>query len=381
MRLQRSDFGRRRNFWLAQGAELLAPLQRFIVRWLVPAPVTPPCEWRKGIILGNHHIGDLLWLTASLERLKQGLPNCDWYCLATSDSAPVLEGNPNVAGILTLYRSGSNLLSRHAIETIRAMRFDVALCTNKYQYSTQLAIALRARIPNRVSYINKGFGALATLAIPLPGPRPFPAYFRDFVATLIREPADWPLRPRLYLQENWNSECKRYLERAGITFDSRIAVVFTSSITSRTRLSEGALLAAMKELVERQGLHVILAGVLADRPSHDVLAAKAGGGIHVSSGKLSLGGVFALVGRALLVLSPDSGPRHIGNAMGVPVIYWGNLETDAVEKIEVGQYLATEVDMLAELTGNEEARLDSCVLPERLIRLIRDRIYLGPEVF
>lgn len=61
--LQKDAF---RNPWLylpALGTEAMAPLLRAWAR-IRTGPPTPPERWRKGILIGESHIGDVLYNTS-----------------------------------------------------------------------------------------------------------------------------------------------------------------------------------------------------------------------------------------------------------------------------------------------------------------------------
>ena len=219
-RLSRDDFGRRINYYLACVAESLSPIQRMAVRYYVDRVPQPQDCWRRGLIIGSHHIGDVLWRTASLEALNHALPNCVWYYLTSASSAPLLENNPYVAGVLPFYRGSQSVISKIDLKHLRNFRFDVALCTNKYSYGKELHLALRCGIPDRVSYVYKGLSALVTRPIAIRHPQPFPAYFREMVAELAGVAPTWPLLPKVYLTGRHEAEASEYLKEVCLLYTS-----------------------------------------------------------------------------------------------------------------------------------------------------------------
>jgi len=48
------------------------------------------------VLVGTHHIGDLLWLSPSLPALAARWPACRWFVVADDSSKEVLRGNPHV---------------------------------------------------------------------------------------------------------------------------------------------------------------------------------------------------------------------------------------------------------------------------------------------
>ena len=95
---RRSVFQSRTGYALAVCAELGAPVLRFLSARVTGAQ-TPPSQWRRGLILGHTHIGDVLFRTASLPQLARALPECEWHYLATAEGAQ-LHGRPSLFTIV-----------------------------------------------------------------------------------------------------------------------------------------------------------------------------------------------------------------------------------------------------------------------------------------
>src|ERR1700741_4634682 len=128
MMLSRQHFRHSRNYLLGNASEVLAPVLRVVSHLIAPRPKSRPGSWHRGLIIGQARIGDVLFRTCSLEQLKKGLPDCDWYYLAALDSAEVLRGNPFLKSVLPFCDpSGAVRLLPGAAAELRAMRFDVAL--------------------------------------------------------------------------------------------------------------------------------------------------------------------------------------------------------------------------------------------------------------
>ncbi len=60
------------------------------------------------------------------------------------------------------------------------------------------------------------------------------------------------------------------------------------------------------------------------------------------AGDLRLLPLACFLQRCAVVLCPDSGPRHLANAVGTPVVFVRNI---AVGKVETGVYCETEIDV------------------------------------
>jgi len=362
---------RKKKLWLiAIAVEALAPLLRAWAR-LKTGPSTDPRTWRKALILGDNHIGDILYRSASLQHLKAGLPDCEFHYLAEPGSSRILEGNPAIASILPWVRSDSPLdLAPEHFAALKAMRFDAALCTNCIKYWPDLLLALRLGIPNRAGYIYKGFSSWVTRPIPISHPRSYPAYFRDYVASLTGQPPDWPLRPIIHTTPDDEAAAAQLWDRLGLARHRRLLACF---MTTRQPTGVWPLANfgnALLSLRSSTDLHIVLCGSAADKP----LLAGIDRDFHLQAdivaGDLSLRALACFLRRFHAVLSTDSGPRHIANAAGVPVFFFRNLRSDPVE---TGVYLDTETDFCPPtgwLDPAAHAAILSAITPETVASAI-----------
>src|SRR5207244_13330543 len=93
---------------------------------------------------------------------------------------------------------------------------------------------------------------------------------------------------------------------------------------------------------QKSGTQVVLAGSKQDTPVLGQFAAQRGVPCRVMAGELGLRGLFCFLKKCAAVLAPDSGPRHIANAAGTPVVFIRNL---VGSKIETGKYCQNEIDL------------------------------------
>jgi len=366
--LNRDEFSSNSRWLVAQSVEILAPLQRAAARLVVRRPPSAPSTWRRGLILGSYHIGDLLWRTHGLAPLAKGLPTCEWFCLTSPGTAEILDGNPALTAVLPYYSNSNWRLPLTHLSRLRGMQFDVALCSNRYRYEQELALALSVGIPNRVSYVHKGLRALVTHPIVVEQRLPFPAYFREFVAQLTGCTAVWPLRPVIFPTAAHRQRSGQFLAAAGFAPEKRLAVLVNTAVTSLNVLPDWLFVALARELSDRHGFAVLLAGGPGDRDYLQACASKAGGPIRVCAGDLSLLELAALLERAQVAVAPDSGPRHLANAAGTPVVFFPPL--DRQHPVETGPYLDTELAVAEGVLARERAKLDAATRTAELVATV-----------
>jgi ADP-heptose:LPS heptosyltransferase len=355
-------FRKRANWLLALAVEAAAPALRAYARSNT-GPASSPRAWRKALIIGDSHIGDLLYRSAALEHLKAGLPGCDFHYLAAPGPSEILEGNPALASIIPWQRADSPLdLAPSHFAALKAMHFDAALCTNCIKYWPELLLALRLGIPNRAGYIYKGFSGWVTHPLPIRFPGTYPAYFRDYVAALAGQAPDWPLRPVIHSTAEDEAAAAELWTRLALDRHPRVVACF---MTTRQETGVWAPENFGKALsLIRGSAGIVLCGAAGDKP----LLARIGREFQldaaIAAGDLGLRALACFLRRCAAVLTTDSGPRHIANAAGLPVFFFRNLRSDPVE---TGVYLNSETDFCppaAWLDPGQHATILSAIAPE-----------------
>jgi ADP-heptose:LPS heptosyltransferase len=333
--LQPKHFRQRRNFAIARVAELFRPVLSSAARRVTGAAIEPR-TWRRGLLLGADHIGDALYNTASLPHLRAGLPDCAWSFVTSSPTDQVLRNNPALAEVIVKTGAADTL------RRIASGNFDVAVCYNSGGYWQDLLFACRAGIPNRVGYVHKGFSGLVTQPISIVSHQPYPAYFRDLVSQLTGEPASWDLRPQVFPDATDTNEAEKLWRELGLGGDRRVLACF---VTSRqpTRVWPLEFFGeTLARLITERNVNVVLCGGAGDEPLLNDLRDRFQLRCAVNAGRLSLRALVPFLAKCSAVLSTDSGPRHLANAAGVPVFFFRNLRSSAVE---TGTYLDTETDL------------------------------------
>ena len=336
-------FRKRRNRWLGEASEALRPVLRAAARQVARASPAPPAKWRNGLILAHSHFGDVLYRSCSLGYLSQFLPQCRWTFLTTPASAEILRGNPALADVVP-WMAGENSwqLAKGAFARLRARSFDVALCTNTLRHYPDFVLSVALGIPNRVGFTHKGLSGLITHPIPIEFPSSYPAYFRSLVANLTGEVPDWPLFPRVFFDDADRAAAADVWR--GFAFTGRRPVV-ACSLTSRQAAGNwprSTVLAILREARLSADFEIVLCGGPGDEPILRSAAAELGVPCHILAGKLGIRAYAAFLGKCAALLTLDSGPRHIGNAAGIPVLFMRNLSQ---LRVETGAYCGTETDL------------------------------------
>ena len=372
--LQPQTFRDKKNLWLARFSEWGHPLLRTYASAKASSASTPPKAWRKGILWGANHIGDVLYRSASLPALKKGLPDCSWYFVTTAPANEVLLNNPHIAGQIVLPATKLSLAELKA-EILRQAGDlpDVAICYDSSSYWRYLLQATCLGIPNRVAYHHKGFSGLSTHPADIRYPQPFPAYFRDLTAQLTGQPADWSLRPQIFPDQHDKSETLKWMENNGLSPDIPMVACFCTSRQPTGVLPLTKFTEIFRTIKVRTGIQLILAGAKQDKAILEKVNADGALEAKILAGDLGLRSLCCLLQMCKAVVTSDSGPRHLSNASGVPVVFVRNL---SFSKVEAGIYLKeTEYDFAPDVEfvppAEQEQILSSVSAPKMADQVVR----------
>lgn len=336
-------FRKRYNRLIGRASEIAAPLLRVGSSALSRGASTEPRHWRNGLMLSHNHVGDVLYRTCSLSHLRDALPECRWTFLTTAQSADILRGNPSIDDILT-YSAGDDSwdLSMRGFAALRSKRFDVVLCTNTLRHYPDFILAAALGIPNRVGFTYKGLSGLITHPVPIEFPSSFPAYFRSMVSHLADTAPDWELRPRLFPDREDRGSADRAWNDYGLDNSRPVVACAITTRQAGANWPPSLLLEILVEARGRVDFDLVLTGASADAGRLAALANTLGFPSQILAGALSLRAFGAFLQKCDALLTLDSGSRHIGNAVGIPVLF---LRNPSVSRIESGAYCGGETDL------------------------------------
>ena len=338
-----SAFRQRHNLALGVASEIVAPLLKPIARALAKGNASRPEEWRRGLIIAHNHIGDVLYRTPSLQALREGLPGCEWSFLTSPTGAEVLENNPHVAEVLPWNRGDSSWdLNREQRRKLASRHFDVALCTNTLRHYPDFMLATALRIPNRVGFTYKGLSGLITHPVAIDFPSPYAGYFRTMVGDLIGKSPDWSLTPELFLDESDAREAQRVLGSMAFSGDRPLLACSLTTRQARGNWPVGFMVEVLREMRKLGVVDMVLCGGPGDGRALTDIAGTIGENVSVTAGELTVRGFAALLRKCAALFTLDSGPRHLGNAVGVRVVFARNMSHS---RVEAGKYCSTETDI------------------------------------
>lgn len=289
-------------------------------------------------------IGDAVMATPALRMLRDALPGALIGALARPGIDALLDG-AGLVDDLHVARPTGVLGPKHIAAKLRPRRYDTALLLTG-SFSTAL-VARIAGIPGRIGYDRDARGFLLTRRLlPPRTPRggwaivPACSYYAHAVrallepsgpAALAAPPLDHPThaalglpphaRLRLGLTERDHAEAQALRDRAGLSAGEPFALLNPGGNNPAKRWPAERFAALAERLGRAHGLRVLVNGS-PDEAELCATIADAGG-----PGCLSLpahGGTMrtlkVLASGARLMVTNDTGPRHIAAAFGTPLV-------------------------------------------------------------
>ena len=270
-------------------------------------------------------VGDALMATPALRALRCAHPEAEISVAAGAPIAALLRGLGSVDRWLSTEGSGARALVRHARE-LAARRFDWAVLLPD---SAHVALApWLARVPLRAGYARDPLrGALLTRALAPPraeGGRRLPISMIERYLRITRALgcADAGIELDLPLDPLACESVAKRLALAGVGEAEPLVVVTPGASFGASKLwPPEHFAAACDGLRAARGLRAVLAPGPGEEAVAQAIAARASAAPLVLDAPVTtLPELAALVARSKLVLTNDTGPRHIAVALGTPVI-------------------------------------------------------------
>lgn len=350
-------------------------MMRAATRLAATAPCSEAHAWRRGLILSHTHIGDLLYRSCSLPALRKALPDCDWTYAASPGAADVLANNPHLHEVLPIVTGEDSWqLTSEGLRQLRSRQFDVVLCSNTLRHYPDLVLAAKLGIPNLVGFTGKGFSGLINHPVRLRFPDRYASYFRAMVKGVTGSTENWELVPEIYPRGEDVANAEQLWQSFGL--DGRVPVVACCSLTRQASGSwpEDVILDVLANARNRLEFEVVLCGAPGEAIHLQRIGTDLPFTVRVLAGQVGILAFAAFLAKCSVLLTADSGPRHIGNAMGVPVVFARNLSHS---KVEAGRYCRTETDLAPDveyLTDEETKRVTRSLSVDSLADVLLDKI-------
>jgi ADP-heptose:LPS heptosyltransferase len=303
-----------------------------LLDWMLPGPaeatLPPPTNSDYRVLfLRYERIGDMIMATSVIRNIAAALPSGKVDVLATPTTAPVLEGNPHVANVLTLdrksFKSYSNIMKR-----LRRERYTVIVdgrINNPPIFTSTPLLMCAGQVRFRVGARGEKKPRIYNVCVPewnrvdhyMEGSKQLAVPFGVDPATV-----DW--QPEIFLNDEeraraearWTEARDLVASPGEVGANTKRLLVNLSASEPKRRWPDGKFIATLQAARARYpNMPMIVIGLPAEWESVSKVATEVKA-LPVETP--SLRDAFALVGTSDMVFTPDTSISHAASAFRKP---------------------------------------------------------------
>ncbi len=273
-------------------------------------------------------VGDFVMATAAFGRLRRAHPQARITVAGRPFLQPLCEGAPWCDEFWPTAKAGSPRGLWRLVQQVRGGRFDLAVILPN-SLETAL-VPFLARVPRRLGYL-QGRSPLLThgiAAVPLRrfwqrrlGPRrvpvPMPNYYRDLL-DVLRLPGD-DIHPELLPTATARRLAAERLDALGLAAGEPFALLVVGANFGASKLWPPERFAGLARSLAGKGLRPLITVGPAEVELGKQIAAQ-GQATALVDPVLPLDQLLALVERCAVMVTGDTGPRHLAVACDRPVV-------------------------------------------------------------
>ncbi|MCK5580546.1 MAG: lipopolysaccharide heptosyltransferase II [Candidatus Omnitrophica bacterium] len=272
------------------------------------------------LVFNVNWLGDVIFSVPVFRALKEAYPDAKVCCLAVPRVKDIAECCPYIDELIIYDEQGGHrgLIGKiKLVWRLRKKYFDIAFLL--HQSWTRSLLIYLAGVPVRVGYDFKKRGKLLTHKVELPEGMP---HRSDHYLNVI-ESYGVKVKDRsceLAVLPEAKMAADRLLAKANIFPHDKVVMVNTGGNWDLKRWPIENFVELVKRLDQELQVKVVIPGAPKDVERAKEIARLSRVNPVILAGKTNLKELIALMGRADLVISSDSGPMHIASCVGTDVI-------------------------------------------------------------
>jgi len=274
-------------------------------------------------------LGDFVMATASFARIRRGFPNAHVTAGMRPYLRELVSGNEFFDEIVETPQGGGLTGLIRQVRSMRRRKFDLAIVLPNSP-STGL-VPLLARVPLRLGY-TQGRPGMMNLGKsadvrrhwwnrrsgPRRHPNPMPEYYHELLDELGLPPGG--MHPELAVTAEDDRWVGEHLQKLGIGADEKLVLLVVGANYGASKLWMPERFSAIaRHFQDKHGMRALVLVGPAEIELGERIAAD-GQAIALTRPVLPLNALKALVRRGALMVTGDTGPRHLGNAFDLPVV-------------------------------------------------------------
>jgi len=274
----------------------------------------------KIIVRAPNWVGDCVLAVPALRSLRRGFPQAEIWVAGRAGAEELFSISGLADGAIVLPEDKGWRGLRLAAGKIREGSFDAGLLLAN-SFGSALLFYLSG-IPERWGYAADGRSLLLTKPVRRPrasAPRHHVHYYLDLVAGLGLKTL--PPELRIGLPAADREAARVRLERLGVALSRPIVAICPgASYGPAKRWPAEGFAAAAALIQERRGAEIVIVGSAAEAGIAEAVRKEMRRQPHILTGSTSLRELMGVIAWSTLLIANDTGPMHLANALGVPVV-------------------------------------------------------------
>ena len=285
-----------------------------------------PDSINRIVVRAPNWVGDAVISVAAFRELRRLFPNAHITVVSKPNTSDIFRDADFVDEVLVYERLGLSSVWQQ-VRAWKERRFELALLfQNAFEAA---AISFLARVPRRVGYDTERRGFLLTDPVAVPAwknARHEIFYYLNLVAELEqaflgRSPTE-ECEPKfqITISAERESEARNLFAGARIDAEKPLVLLCPGSVNSRAKRWPSERYAALADRFAESGMAVALIGSPGELDVSNQVMSLARQPPLLLTGKTSVAEVTALISIADVLVTNDTGPAHIGAAVGTPTL-------------------------------------------------------------
>ncbi len=273
----------------------------------------------KILLLKPSSLGDVVQAMPVLRLLKRHYPASEIYWWIAEGLAPLLEGDPDLAGVVPFHRKqwqtpANWLRLMRGVMDLRDQQFDLVIDLQSLLRSALIAWAAHGARTIGLADSREGAPAFYDYAIPRPSPSTHAVDWYLQVLHFLRVPVhrdfEWlPSRP---------GPAQTVAQKRQ---DNPIAILLPGARWPNKRWPIQHFCELARQLTQVEpGLRLVVLGSREDLELGQAIHAAAPAAVWNLAGQTGLLEMVEWIRQASVVVSNDTGPMHVAAALGIPVV-------------------------------------------------------------
>lgn len=329
MNLNRNLFISRKNYYLVLLFDRIFKLLWWI-SIISGLRKTRPGIKNRIVLIGPTHLGDILLSTPAIRFAKEKNPALEIVCIVSSSSITVVENNPYLSGVEVvdlpwfLEKKGSfieAILSFFRfVKALKGINAEIALNFSSIGYHREHLAMWLAGIPQRVGFSHKGFGYFLTRSPPFRREELIAAQKLRMIGHWLGEDTNgYSLRPDYVVYPA--SERKAGELITSLDFEpGRMVVGINPGARHNYLWPASHYVELCKMIYEQWKANLLFLGTKSSEGLIEQIRSQLDFATFSLAGETSLEEMAAIVKKIDLLITVDTGTRHIANTVGTKVV-------------------------------------------------------------